>query len=227
MKLPKSKLTKLVGLIALPLVILYLTGCTATPLISAAKEGDVARIHKLLNEGAKIDESNVGKWTGTPLFWSLFNCQFEATEFLINKGANVNLADSYGFTPLLMAVSWCPNVDVSLIEHLIQKGADVNCQNTDGLTGLHYAISSGFDDVARLLIEKGANVNAPDDKGTTPLILAVQKKNLFIAKLLLERGADVDWRDLHKKDAMSYAIKNEKMMQVLQSTDIIPVKKKE
>ena len=226
MMLPKSKLTMLVGLIALPLVIMQLTGCTMTPLISAAREGDVVRINKLLNEGAKIDEPNIGKWSATPLFWSLFHCEYEAAEFLLNKGANANIPDSYGATPLIMAVSWCPNVDVSFVEHLIQKGADVNFADADGVTSLHYAISSGSDDVARLLIEKGANVNAIDNKGATPLILAVQKKNLFIAKLLLERGADVNWRDLHKKDAMSYAIKNEKMMQVLQSTNIIPVNKK-
>jgi ankyrin repeat protein len=224
---PKSKLAMLVGLIALPLIIIQLTGCTVTPLISAAREGDIARINKLLNEGAKIDEPNVGKWSATPLYWSLYNCEYEAGEFLLNKGANVNIPDSYGFSTLMMAVSWCKNVDVSFVEHLIEKGADVNFADADGKTGLHYAISAGADDVARLLIEKGANVNAIDNNGTTPIILAVQKKSFFIAKLLLQRGADINWCDLHKKSAMSYAMKNDKMMELLQTTEVIPVNKKQ
>jgi hypothetical protein len=55
---------------------------------------------------------------------------------------------------------------------------------------------------------------------------------VFIAKFLLERGADVNWRDMHKKNAMSYAkglfSKKKKMIQLLQSADSIsPVNKKE
>jgi ankyrin repeat protein len=225
MILPTSKLTKFVGLIALPLVILQLTSCTMTRLTAAARDGDVAMIKELLNEGAKVDEPNSGGWRGgwsaTPLYWSLFNCEFEAAELLLKKGANVNLADSYGSAPLHLAVC-CKDVDLSLIEHLIEKGADVNYKNTsDGWRGLHYVISCGSDDVARLLIEKGADVNAIADDGTTPLILAAKNDDVFIAKLLLEKGADVNWRDMHKKNAMSYAkglfSKKKKMIQLLQS----------
>jgi ankyrin repeat protein len=228
----KSKLTKLAGLIALPLVILQLTSCaTMTPLTAASKQGDVALINKLLNEGAKVDEPNSGKWSATPLYWSLFDCKFEAAELLLKKGANVNLTDSFGSAPLYMAVC-CEDADLSLIEHLIQKGADINYRNTsDGFTSLHHAISCGSDDVARLLIEKGANVNALADDGTTPLILAAKNDSVFIAKILLERGANVDWHDFHKKNAMSYAKgifnKKKKMIQLLQSADSIsPVNKK-
>lgn len=234
--LPKSKLTKLVGLIALPLVILQLTSCaTMTPLTAAAKEGDVAMIKELLKKGAKIDEPNPGKFSATPLYWSLFRCKFEAAEYLLKKGANVNSADSFGLAPLQLAVC-CKDVDPSLIEHLIEKGADVNYKDTsDGLRSLHYAISCGSDDAARLLIEKGAEVNAIADDGTTPLILASKNDSVFIAKLLLQNGADVNWRDMKKKNAMSYAKgvlgifkKKKKMIQLLESADSIkPVNKKE
>jgi ankyrin repeat protein len=222
MMLPKSKLTKLVGLIALPLVILQLTSCAhMTPLTAAAKEGDVATIKELLNKGAKIDEPNVGKWSATPLYWSLSDCKFEAAELLLKKGANANSADSFGLAPLHMAVC-CKDVNLSFIEYLIEKGADVNFKNTsDGWRSLHYAISCGSDDAARLLIEKGANVNSLADDGTSPLILAAKKDSVFIAKLLLEKGANVDWRDFKKKNAMSYANglfnKKKQMIQLLES----------
>jgi ankyrin repeat protein len=231
MMLPESKLIKLVGLIALPFVMLQLTSCAImTPLTAAAKYGDVARINELLNEGAKVDEPNSGKWSATPLYWSLFECKFEAAELLLKRGANVNSTDSYGSSPLYLAVC-CKNAKLSFIEHLIRKGADVNYKNKhDGLTSLHHASSSGSVGLAKLLIDKGADVNALDNKGTTPLILAVEKNSLPIAKLLLERGADVNLRDKHKKNAMSYAkgifTKKKEMIQLLQNADRIkPVNK--
>jgi len=226
----KSKFTKVMGLIALPLVVLQLSGCQMTQLTAAAREGDVARINELLNKGAKVDEFPPGKWSATPLYWSLFECKYDAARLLLKKGANVNLTDSYGTSPLHLAVC-CKKVELSFIEHLIQKGADVNYKNTsDGLTSLHYASSSGSVDMAKLLIDKGADINAADHKGTTPLMLAVQKNSLPVAKLLLERGADISLRDKHKKNAMSYAkgifTKKKEMIKLLESADRIrPVPK--
>ena len=229
MILPKFKLTKLVGLIALPLFMLQLASCAhTTPLTAAAEQNNTSAIKELLNKGAKIDETNSGKWSATPLYWSFFYCKFEAAELLLKKGANVNLADSFGLAPLQVAVC-CKDLDVSLIEHLIEKGADINYNTPsnalakpfEGWTSLHYAISCGADDVARLLIEKGANVNAIADDGTTPLILAAKNDSVFMAKLLLEKGADVNWRDMKKKSAMSFAkglfSKKKKMIELLES----------
>lgn len=229
MMLPKSKLTKWFGLIAFPLLMMYLASCAhTTPLTAAAEQNNTSVIKELLKNGAKIDETNWGKWTATPLYWSLNYCKFEAAELLLKKGANTNLADSFGLAPLQVAVC-CKNVDVSLIEHLIEKGADINYSTPsdplakpfEGWTSLHYAISCGADEVARLLIEKGANVNAIADDGTTPLIIAAKNDSVFMAKFLLEKGADVNWRDLKKKSAMSYAkglfSKKKKMIELLES----------
>ena len=229
MILPKSKLTKLVGLIVLPLFMLQLTGCAhTTPLTAAAEQNNTSVIKELLNKGAKIDETNWGKWSATPLYWSLLYCKYEAAELLLKKGANANLADSFGLAPLQVAVC-CKDLDISLIERLIEKGADINYNTPsnalakpfEGWTSLHYAISCGADEAARFLIEKGANVNAIADDGTTPLILAAKNDSVFMAKFLLEKGADVNWRDLKKKSALSYAkglfSKKKKMIQLLES----------
>jgi len=217
----KFKPTGWFAILVFPLVLLQLTGCQMTQLTAAAREGDVAAIHRLLDAGAKVDELPEGKWKATPLYWSLFNCKYEAAELLLQKGANANAADSYGTSPLDLAVC-CKTVKLSFIEHLLQKGADVKYRNAhDGLTGLHYAISCGSADVAKLLINKGAEINIADNKGTTPLMLAVQKNSLPVAKLLLEKGADVNLRDKSKKTAMSYAggffSKKKDMIQLLDS----------
>ena len=51
----------------------------------------------------------------------------------------------------------------------------------------------------------------------------MKKNSLPVAKLLLEKGADVNWRDKHKKNAMSYTkgffTKKKDMIQLLQSAE--------
>jgi len=218
-----SKHAAFLAFLIVPIALLQLTACQMTPLTAAAREGNLVTMSRLLTEGAKIDELPPGKWQATALYWSLFECKYEAAELLLKKGANANIPDSYGTSPLDLAVC-CKNVKLSFIEQLLQKGADVKYQSKhDGFTGLHHAISCGSADAAKLLVNKGANINAADQAGTTPLILAVQKNSLPVAKLLLEKGADVNLRDKHKKTAMSYAggffSKKKDMIRLLQGTD--------
>lgn len=202
--MPKSKLLRSFGFIALSFVILQLTGCTKTSLIASARYGDVAMTYKHLNEGAKVDEPNEGVWSATPLFWSLYECKFETAKILLAKGAKATAKDSYGYSALQMAAA-CKNAEPSVIEDLIQKGADVHHKSEkDGYTSLHYACMSGTPDVVKLLIDKGADVNAVDKKGTTPLMLAVKSNSIPKVEILLERGADIHLLDKKKKTAKSY-----------------------
>ena len=204
MMMPKSKLIRLFGFIALSFVILQLTGCTKTPLIAAVRYGDVGTTYKLLNEGAKVDEPNEGVWSSTPLFWSLYECKFETAKILLAKGAKATAKDSYGYSALNAACT-CKNAEPAVIEDLIQKGADVNHKSEkDGYTSLHFACMSGTPDVVKLLIDKGADVNAVDKKGTTPLMLAVKSNSIPKVEMLLERGADIHLLDKKKKTAKSY-----------------------
>ncbi len=57
-------------------------------------------------------------------------------DYLISNGANTNVKDEYGNTPLHYA-SMCGNLEV--VKYLINKGADINKKNNKGNTPLHYA----------------------------------------------------------------------------------------
>lgn len=221
--MPKSKLIKLFGFIALSFFILQLTGCTKTSLIASARYGDVVMMNKLLNEGAKVDEPNEGVWSATPLFWSLYECKFETAKILLAKGAKATAKDSYGYSALQVAAG-CKNAETSVIEDLIQKGADVRHKSDkDGYTSLHDACMSGTPDVVKLLIDKGADVNAADKKGTTPLMLAVKSNSIPKVEILLERGADIHLLDKKKKTAKSYVKgllkKDKNMMELLERAE--------
>jgi ankyrin repeat protein len=57
---------------------------------------------------------------------------------LIARGANVNVVDKQGMTPLL----WAANIDfgdTAMIELLLTSGAKTDARNKDGLTPLELA----------------------------------------------------------------------------------------
>jgi ankyrin repeat protein len=113
-------------------------------------------------------------------------------ELLIKQGAEVNLQDKYGHTPLHVAASINSPAVADL---LIQSGAEVNAQNEDGDAPLHYAAKNNSPTVAELLIKSGAEVNAQDKDGKTPLHWAAENNSAAVAELLIKSGAEVNAKD--------------------------------
>jgi ankyrin repeat protein len=86
---------------------------------------------------------------------------------LTASGADVNLRDSRGSTPLMHAAAIG---SIEAIKMLLDGGADVNAKNGLDATAL---IWSALDPAkARLLVSAGANVNARSKVGRTPLLVA-------------------------------------------------------
>lgn len=81
---------------------------------------------------------------------------------LYQKGANLNMKDRDGNTPLILASisRWSEGVAT-----LIRLKAQVNLQNRLGETALLKAVQARALDVAKLLIEAGANPDIADNSG--------------------------------------------------------------
>ncbi|MCD6579450.1 ankyrin repeat domain-containing protein, partial [bacterium] len=75
-----------------------------TPLNRAAQNGQLAAIILLLDSGAKIS-GGFPETTWTPLFNSVFRRHCEACEILLKRGANPNIKDEKGRTPLDIAIA--------------------------------------------------------------------------------------------------------------------------
>jgi uncharacterized protein len=122
------------------------------------------------------------------------NLKFDTAKFLVEAGADIQLWDSCGMTPLFAAVDM----------NTVPQGARVDTPSTDDATAL---------DLIRLLLDRGANVNAqlklplPSrtpaaaggrvDKrlhniGATPLLRASVGADLEVMKLLIDHGALVE-----------------------------------
>ena len=103
-------------------------------------------------------------------------------QLLIDHGADVNRADSFGHTPLMWDASFG---DANLTEVLLREGADVRARRPDGTSVLHVAVHSEADpDVVRLLLAAGAEPAARDREGKTPADYARAAGLTQLVKLL-------------------------------------------
>ena len=131
-----------------------------------------------------------------------FDCDENACMQLIEKGADLNVRDSYNNTALTLAAWICTDIALALIE----QGADVNAFGAECNTALHLAACNGRGAVVTALIKRGAQLDARDGRdGNTPLIDAVSQGHADIAKALVNAGADVTVRNRRGVTAANYA----------------------
>lgn len=83
-------------------------------------------------------------------------------QFLVAKGANVNLRDSKGVTPLVLA---CNLGFVEGAEFLVGKGARVDESNSSGETPLITSVHNRNVALIRVLLKAGANPDRADNSG--------------------------------------------------------------
>lgn len=109
---------------------------------------------------------------------------------LVLAGADVNLRNHGGYTPLANTVS---SGSYQAARHLLQYGADLEARLPDGRSALHHSILRKDRALCDLLIEWEADLD--EDLGDhTPLTLAIATGCTHIAGALIEGGAQVDRR---------------------------------
>lgn len=98
-----------------------------TALICAAHCGHVDICHLLLQAGASVDKTshNVHQ---TPLLVATEHGRQEVVQCLLDYGADVQLTDNVGITPLYTSIK---RQDMPLVEMLIEAGCDVNLGSQD------------------------------------------------------------------------------------------------
>ncbi len=84
--------------------------------------------------------------------------------FLIGKGANVNMRDAKGVTPLVLA---CNLGFIEGVELLVNNGARVDEANNAGETPLISAVHSRNIAMMRVLLKAGADPDRADNSGRT------------------------------------------------------------
>ncbi len=99
----------------------------------------------------------------------------------ISKGADVNIKNKDGKTPLHIAVE---NNYEDIVKLLLQKNADVNAKDNNGNTPLHIAVEKGNYFVIKELLKAGADKNIKNNEGKTALDIAKELNDDEIMNLL-------------------------------------------
>lgn len=118
----------------------------------------------------------------TPLLRAAKAGDIPAVKLLLANGADPNLPNMHGVTPIMAAAGLASNeIDtrgrfkteaeaVETVQILAKAGADVNARETrNGQSALHGAALWGYTDVVKALVANGADIRAKDLKGRTPL----------------------------------------------------------
>ncbi|HTM33981.1 MAG TPA: ankyrin repeat domain-containing protein [Vicinamibacterales bacterium] len=154
-----------------------------TPLVFAAREGDIESTRLLL--AAKADVNQTTEYGWTPLLTAVNNRNYQLAKLLLDNGANPNLANKGGWTPLYLATDNrnieggdypVPKPDMDhfeLIKVLLEKGADPNARVKDNtLTRTIFTMQWFY------------------ENGATAFIRAAQSSDTALMKLLLDYKAD-------------------------------------
>jgi hemoglobin len=107
-------------------------------------------------------------------------------ESLLRLGADPNMRDRGGHTPLYRVANECgSDAGPQIVRALVHAGADVNaCGGVTRATPLHMAARRGFIGIAQALLDCGAAAGAKDSKGDTPLQRALNCRRKDVARLL-------------------------------------------
>jgi ankyrin repeat protein len=158
-------------------------GGELTPLVYAARSGDLESARVLLKAGADVNQVTGYGWS--PLLVATQNRNYKLAAFLLENGADPNLANKGGWVPLYIATD---NRNIENGDYPVRK-ADMD----------HL-------EFIKLLLDKGANVNHRvkdstetrtvftnqwlDENGATAFLRASQSADLELMKVLLANGAD-------------------------------------
>ncbi len=155
---------------------LLVTGIAATPVaaqffssgfefLKAVKDRDGGEVNKVLEatNGSVINARD--KTTGESALHIVTQRRDELwIRFLTEKGANPNIADKNGVTPLQVATSLGY---VEGAEALLKAGASIDVANSTGETPLISAVLRRDFILTRLLLANGANADRSDNSGRT------------------------------------------------------------
>jgi len=153
-----------------------LSAAGSPELLIAIRDGDHARVQKLLRAGADVNTAD-GDGT-TALMHSVIESDVKMMKLLIGSGANTNAKNALDSTALMYAAT-----NLAKTRLLLDAGADVKARGKRGATPMSVAVTTfGSTPVLKLLTAKGA---APEDR---LMVAAAQKGDLEAIRFLLSIG---------------------------------------
>jgi hypothetical protein len=115
----------------------------------------------------------------------MYTNDFEMAKLLVEHGADVDILDPSGRSPLWYAVE---RNDIETAKLFISRGASPNVAGDDNIYPLMRAASIGNVDLITLLLDNGAYTDIKDELNRTPGFFASQAGHPDILQLLIDRA---------------------------------------
>ena len=205
-----------------------------SPMFRAAIMGEIETVRLELERNVDINSFNADPTVGspwTPLQFAVHSGCLRVqlgrpqnntmVEFLLQNGADPNLKDNEGLSPVHICSDFG---NMPYLRLLVQYKADVNLTNQDGKTPLHICASKGNVPYAEFLILRGAHINSLDNDDRTPLIAAVTVPgNSAIVEWLIFNGANILLRgvDGHNAESLSITLHHDAITAVIRAAVLI------
>ena len=141
---------------------------------SAASHGDLEGAKAATEDGADVDYAN--SFSMSTLQVAAMDGHADVVGLLLKRGANSNIVDKNGDTPLITALLFFKK---TVVEVLLANGADVRRAGSYGQSPLHLAAIKGDPDIVKLLLARGGKPNAIDESGDTPWTWQVARRSLI------------------------------------------------
>lgn len=170
----------------------------AWELAKAVQDEDVIAIDSIVSSNPTVINYQDSVYGNTLLMLTIVNQQFDSFITLLDKGADVNIHDTFDGTSALIDACSYNFYDIKYAKMLVEYGANVNDieirkrrdGNSTRLTPLIAAAKANWLDMIKYLISKGANVNYQNEFGQSALGESVILGNYEITYYLLINGAD-------------------------------------
>jgi len=184
------------------LLLMVAISINAQEIFDAVKNNDLSKVRALVEKDASLvyvkDEAG-----NAPLHHAAMIGSVEIAEFLLLKGADINIQNLRLNTPLHEALN---AQKTEIAKFLIAKGADIHKENLEKQTALNRAANRSLIDIGEILIAKGAIIDTRDRYQRTPfLCVARHTGNVEFGKLLIAKGANINLKDGDNQTALNLA----------------------
>lgn len=169
-----------------------------------SEDPDFELVLGYIESGADINvQNNSGT---TALNFAVELAEKGAAFTLIDLGANLDIADMYGSTPLIGSI--CNSFNSSIFEKLIANKADVNLTDDFGSNPLMEAAYQGNFEALKILINYTSDIDAQNNHGRTALSLSTSEGHYECIEALVKVGVNLDLTSENGESALHFASAN-------------------
>ncbi|XP_023315856.1 ankyrin-1-like [Trichogramma pretiosum] len=216
-------------------------GFTPLHVVCLREDDDVDLVKMLFEMGDKFNKpiqiDARDSEDNTPLHFALDCGHEQIAKWLLRRGADLNLANARGWTPLHF-ISAQKKDYADLLQTFLEisdeqtRPIQIDARDSDDNTPLHFALNGGHEQKAEWLLRRGADINLANAWGSTPLH-SISAGNKDHADLLgtffeisdeLNRTVEVDARNKRGETPLHHAIRHghKKVFELLLRRDANP-----